>query len=134
MSFVALVPVILGIIGLIAAFAVYRTLISYAPGTGKVTQIGDQIHKGALVFMRREYSYLAIFAIVVGVLIFFSDLGWRTTVAFFIGAIASASAGYIGMFAATQANVRTTTAAAENGGMSNQPREERNNNNGSNNG
>lgn len=115
MSFVALVPVILGIIGLIAAFAVYRTLISYAPGTGKVTQIGDQIHKGALVFMRREYSYLAIFAIVVGVLIFFSDLGWRTTVAFFIGAIASASAGYIGMFAATQANVRTTTAAAENG-------------------
>ncbi|MBT7354254.1 MAG: sodium-translocating pyrophosphatase, partial [Acidiferrobacteraceae bacterium] len=115
MSFVALVPVILGIIGLIAAFAIYRTLLSYAPGTGKVTQIGDQIHKGALVFMRREYSYLAIFAIVVGVLIFFSDLGWRTAIAFFIGAIASASAGYIGMFAATQANVRTTTAAAENG-------------------
>ena len=115
MSSVALVPVILGIIGLIAAFAIYRTLLSYAPGTGKVIQIGDQIHKGALVFMRREYTYLAIFAIVVGVLIFFSDLGWRTAIAFFIGAIASASAGYIGMFAATQANVRTTTAAAENG-------------------
>jgi K(+)-stimulated pyrophosphate-energized sodium pump len=68
-----------------------------------------------MVFMRREYSYLAIFVIVVGALIFISDLGWKTAVAFFVGALASASAGYIGMYTATRANVRTTTAAAENG-------------------
>ena len=115
MSSVALIPVVLGVIGLLAAFVVYRSVLAYSPGTGKVTEIGEKIHKGALVFMRREYSYLAIFVIVVGVAIFFSDLGWKTTVAFFVGAVASASAGYIGMFTATRANVRTTTAAAESG-------------------
>ena len=115
MSSVALIPVVLGVIGLLAAFVVYRSVLAYSPGTGKVTEIGEKIHKGALVFMRREYSYLAIFVIVVGALIFISDLGWKTAVAFFVGALASASAGYIGMFTATRANVRTTTAAAESG-------------------
>ena len=115
MSSVALIPVVLGVIGLLAAFVVYRSVLAYSPGTGKVTEIGEKIHKGALVFMRREYSYLAIFVIVVGAAIFISDLGWKTTVAFFVGALASASAGYIGMFTATRANVRTTTAAAESG-------------------
>ena len=115
MSSVALIPVILGVIGLLAAFVVYRSVLAYPAGTGKVSEIGEKIHLGAMVFMRREYSYLAVFAIVVGVLIFISDLGWRTTVAFFVGALASASAGYIGMFTATRANVRTTTAAAQSG-------------------
>ena len=115
MSSVALIPVVLGVIGLLAAFVIYRSVLAYSPGTGKVSEIGEKIHNGALVFMRREYSYLAIFAIFVGVLIFFSDLGWKTTAAFFVGALASASAGYIGMFTATRANVRTTTAAAESG-------------------
>jgi K(+)-stimulated pyrophosphate-energized sodium pump len=73
------------------------------------------IHKGALVFVRREYTYLAVFVAVVAVLIWISDLGWRSMVAFLVGAACSALAGYIGMFTATRANVRTTTAAAENG-------------------
>ncbi|RZO22454.1 MAG: sodium-translocating pyrophosphatase [Candidatus Thioglobus sp.] len=115
MSSIALIPVVLGVVGLLAAFIVYRSVLSYSPGSGKVVDIGEKIHRGAMVFMRREYSYLAIFVIVVGALIFISDLGWKTAVAFFVGALASASAGYIGMYTATRANVRTTTAAAENG-------------------
>ena len=115
MSSIALIPVVLGVVGLLAAFIVYRSVLSYSPGSGKVVEIGEKIHRGAMVFMRREYSYLAIFVIVVGALIFISDLGWKTAVAFFVGAFASASAGYIGMYTATRANVRTTTAAAENG-------------------
>jgi len=115
MSSVALIPVVLGVIGLLAALVVYRSVLAYSAGTGKVSEIGEKIHKGALVFMRREYSYLAIFVIVVGAAIFISDLGSKTAVAFFVGALASASAGYIGMFTATRANVRTTTAAAESG-------------------
>jgi K(+)-stimulated pyrophosphate-energized sodium pump len=115
MSSIALIPVVLGVVGLLAAFIVYRSVLSYSPGGGKVVEIGEKIHRGAMVFMRREYSYLAIFVIVVGALIFISDLGWKTAVAFFVGAVASASAGYIGMYTATRANVRTTTAAAENG-------------------
>jgi len=112
MSSIAVIPVILGVVGLLAAFAVYRSVLSYSAGTGKVAEIGEKIHRGAMVFMRREYSYLAVFVLIVGVLIFISDLGWKTTVAFFVGALASATAGYIGMFTATRANVRTTTAAA----------------------
>ena len=115
MSSIALIPVVLGVVGLLAAFIVYRSVLSYSPGGGKVVEIGEKIHRGAMVFMRREYSYLAIFVIVVGALIFISDLGWKTAVAFFVGALASAFAGYIGMYTATRANVRTTTAAAENG-------------------
>ena len=83
MSSVALIPVVLGVIGLLAALVVYRSVLAYSPGTGKVTEIGEQIHKGALVFMRREYSYLAIFVIVVGAGIFISDLGWVNDCRFF---------------------------------------------------
>ena len=115
MSPVAFVPIILGIVGLIGAFAIYRAVLRYPPGSGKVSEIGEMIHRGALVFIRREYSYLAIFVAVVAVLILISDLGWRSMVAFLIGAFCSALAGYIGMFTATRANTRTTTAAAESG-------------------
>ena len=110
MSSVAFIPIVLGLIGLIAAFGIYRAVLQYAPGTGKVTEIGEMIHHGALVFIRREYTYLAIFVAVVAVLILISDLGWRSMVAFLVGAACSALAGYIGMFTATRANVRTTTA------------------------
>ncbi len=115
MSFEALIPVLLGIGGLYTAYKVFQMVLEYAPGTGKVVEIGDAIHSGAMVFMRREYKILAIFSGVVILLILISPLGWRTAFAFIIGALASGSAGYIGMYTATQANVRTTTAAHDKG-------------------
>ena len=69
MSSVAFIPIILGIVGLIGAFGIYRAVLRYSPGSGKVSEIGEMIHRGALVFIRREYSYLAIFVAVVAVLI-----------------------------------------------------------------
>ena len=108
-------PVILGVVGLFVALLIYRMILKYPAGEGKVAEIGDQIHRGAMVFMRREYTYLLIFVAVVSVLIFISDLGANTTFAFLLGAACSGVAGYIGMFAATHANVRTTTAAAQSG-------------------
>jgi K(+)-stimulated pyrophosphate-energized sodium pump len=71
-----------------------------------------------MVFMRREYTYLLVFVAIVSVLIFISDLGARTTLAFLVGAACSGVAGYIGMFAATRANVRTATAAQQEGAES----------------
>ncbi len=115
MNSTAYIPIVLGVIGLLSAFAIYRTVMRYPGGEGKVADIGRQIHLGAMVFMRREYTYLFIFATVVGALILFSDLGWKTAVAFAVGAVSSAFAGYIGMFTATEANVRTTTAAHSKG-------------------
>lgn len=108
------IPVIMGIVGLVAAFLLYRVVLRYAAGEGKVAEIGSAIHLGAMVFMRREYSILAVFVVVVAVLLALS-LGRNTTIAFLGGAICSALAGYFGMFAATRANVRTAMAANDHG-------------------
>jgi len=115
MSFSALIPTVLGILGLVAAYVVYGMVKAYPGGTGKVADIGHEIHTGAMVFMRREYSILGIFIVVVLVLLLISPLSWHTSLAFIVGALASGSAGYIGMYTATQANVRTTTAAHDKG-------------------
>ena len=107
-------PVILGGIGLLVAFIIYRVIMTYSAGSGKVVEIGEEIHKGAMTFIRREYTILFIFAAIVGAAVFFS-LGYRTAIAFAIGALCSSAAGFIGMHTATKANVRTTTAASEKG-------------------
>ena len=115
MTLIALFPVLFGIAGLFAAWTVYKMILQNPAGEGKVAEIAGLIHRGAMVFMRREYTYLAAFVAVVAVLILISELGFHTMFAFLVGAFCSASAGYIGMYAATHANVRTTTAANEQG-------------------
>ncbi len=115
MSDYMLLPPILGLFGLLVAFIIYRVVVSYPDGEDKIKKIADQIHLGAMVFMRREYSILTVFAAVIGAAIFFSPLGKNTALAFAVGALSSACAGWIGMFAATKANVRTATAANTQG-------------------
>ncbi|MEE4184725.1 MAG: sodium-translocating pyrophosphatase [Gammaproteobacteria bacterium] len=78
-------------------------------------KISDQIHIGAMVFLRREYSMLAVFAAVLLAIIYFSALGAMTAIAFLVGAVSSAAAGWFGMYTATKANVRTTQAAHTQG-------------------
>ena len=111
-------PVILGVVGLFAALLVYKMVLKYPAGEGKVADIAEQIHRGAMVFMRREYTYLLAFVVIVAALIFISELGAKTTLAFLVGAACSGIAGYLGMIAATRANVRTTTAAQQQGAES----------------
>jgi len=115
MTDLVLLPPIFGIVGLVAAFVVYGLVMRYNEGTDAVKKIGDAIHKGAMVFMRREYLMLGVFAAVLLVLLFFSGLGVGTVGAFLAGALSSAAAGWIGMYTATKANVRTTTAAHVDG-------------------
>ena len=111
-------PVILGAAGLLVALLVYKMVLKYPAGEGKVADIAEQIHRGAMVFMRREYTYLLAFVVIVAALIFISELGAKTTLAFLVGAACSGIAGYLGMIAATRANVRTTTAAQQQGAES----------------
>lgn len=108
------IPPILGCLGLATALLLYRVIISYSTGGAKITQIGEAIHLGAMVFMRREYKMLSLFALTLLVLLYFF-LGWETAISFAVGAVSSATAGYIGMYAATRANVRTTNAAHTKG-------------------
>ncbi len=112
---VLLLPPILGGVGLIAAFVVYQLVKGYSPGDGAVAEIAALIHSGAMVFMRREYTVLSIFALVITVGLYIGFQDWHTPLAFVVGALCSASAGYIGMYTATQANVRTTVAASTKG-------------------
>ena len=109
------IPVTLGILGLISAWVIFGLVKRYPEGEGKVVEISAEIHKGAMVFMRREYTILVGFVIIVAILIAISDLGLNTMYAFLLGAFCSGSAGYIGMFAATKSNARTTTAAHTQG-------------------
>lgn len=112
---VLILPPILGVLGLVVAFFIYLIVSRYPSGDGSVAEIAAEIHHGAMVFMRREYSILAVFVVIIAILLVIGFRSWHTPVAFLVGAICSASAGYIGMFAATRANVRTTVAANNEG-------------------
>lgn len=104
----------LGIVGLLFAGLTYRYVVSQSSGTDLMREIGDAIHDGAMAFLKREYSVLAIFVVVVG-FILGVGIGLMTAFSFVGGAICSIVAGYIGMQAATHANVRTTFAANQEG-------------------
>ena len=114
------------------AFAVVATqrILGEDEGDETMRSIADQIQIGAAAFLRREYTFIAIFVVVVAVvLLLFRDLDVldkldsgsgnltdlpRFAIAYVVGAIASATAaGYIGMYIAVRANVRTTAKARE---------------------
>ena len=109
------IPALLGIFGLVAAFVIYGVIAKLKVNDPKVESIGNQIHIGAMAFMRREYTILLAFLAVLAILIGLSDLGIHTMISFVLGAFCSAFAGYVGMFTATKANTRTTSAAHEQG-------------------
>jgi len=110
-----MLPPVLGVVGLLAALIIYFIVMRYPAGEGLVTEIADAIHDGAMVFMRREYTILAGFALLITIFLYVGFQSWHTPVAFVVGALCSAVAGYIGMYTATKANVRTTVAANESG-------------------
>ncbi len=114
MSSASLLPPLLGILGLVAAFFIYRIIMKYSEGEEKIARIGREIHVGAMVFMAREYKMLLMFAAVL-IVVLWVLLGVNTAIAFIVGASASGLAGFIGMYTATKANVRTTTAAHQDG-------------------
>ena len=108
------IPPLLGFVGLLVALGLYIIVNRFPEGDENVKKIGDQIHLGAMTFMKTEYLYLTIFAVVVIVLVWIS-LGQDTAIAVLAGALSSSIAGWIGMYSATKANVRTATAASESG-------------------
>lgn len=104
----------LGVLGLLIVIVIYQWIKKQPGGSGKVQKIGEQIQIGASVFMAREYKMLSMFSAVLLVLMYVF-LGWMSALCFVVGALTSATAGYIGMNTATIANVRTTQAAHDHG-------------------
>ena len=63
---------LLGVLGLLVALGIYIVVTRFSEGEENVKKIGDQIHLGAMTFMKTKYTYLSIFALVVIVLVWFS--------------------------------------------------------------
>ncbi len=102
-----------GVIGLFFAYLIYLQIKRMPAGEGRLTEVAGRIQRGAMVFMRRELKLIAIFGAVVGGALLLKSP--PQALAFFLGALASSSAGLIGMHTATLANVRTTVAARDRG-------------------
>lgn len=103
-------PIIIGIIAIFVVSLLARDILKKESGNERMKEISGYIEEGAMAFLKKEYSYLSVFIIVVAaaILIF---LSYKTAIAFVIGAAFSISAGYIGMRMAVKSNVRTAEAA-----------------------
>jgi K(+)-stimulated pyrophosphate-energized sodium pump len=118
------VPLASGIVGLIFVGVLVREVLSRNPGSDVMQKISLAIQEGARAFLKREYLYVSVLVVAVAGIIALAPtlsgnpdlpLGWKTSVAFILGAVVSALAGYIGMSIATRANARTTQAAIDGG-------------------
>lgn len=105
---------LVGILGLAFAFGLFLNILKKSPGDQTMRELSAVIHRGAMVFLRKEYSILLIFILIVFLLLFWKIGRW-TALAYLSGAFCSMLAGFLGMSAATRANVRTTQAARESG-------------------
>lgn len=111
---IGLIAPIAGALGLGFALLTYVGLVRLSTGTDKMKAIGEEIHLGAMSFLKAEYKILSLFVAVVAGLLFWR-FGFATAGAFVCGAIVSGLAGFIGMKAATKTNVRTAAAAKDFG-------------------
>ncbi|MDP9270143.1 MAG: sodium-translocating pyrophosphatase [Chloroflexota bacterium] len=122
---------VIPIAGLLAvAFAIYLAydVLHRDKGTEAMQEIAEMIFEGAVAFIKRQYQTIALLAVggavVIGLVItlvetkqvadtdiFGFDLGWRTGLAFLVGAACSMASGIIGMFISVRSNVRTAAAA-----------------------
>ncbi|HXB07661.1 MAG TPA: sodium-translocating pyrophosphatase [Puia sp.] len=109
------VPVF-GVIGLVYTFMKFAWVSKQDPGNERMQEISAHIAEGAMAFLKAEWKILSYFVIIAALLLAVMgysnpDSHWSIAVAFIIGAVLSATAGYIGMRSATKANVRTAQAA-----------------------
>ncbi|MFP2956313.1 sodium-translocating pyrophosphatase [Myxococcus sp. 1LA] len=109
-SFWAIAPGVVGAVGLLFAAVFYFRVKSLPEGDATMNRIAGYIREGAMAFLVREYKVLAAYCAVIAVLIGLA-LGPLASGSFVLGAFLSLLAGYIGMKAATFANVRTAQAA-----------------------
>ena len=111
------IALVAGVAALGLAVFYTRAVLATSQGNERMVEIATAIREGAMAFIRREYTWVAAFVAGMAVLIFiFLEWGrpWGA-IAYVVGAVLSAGAGYVGMRIATAANARTTEAARTGG-------------------
>jgi K(+)-stimulated pyrophosphate-energized sodium pump len=106
----------MGVVGLLYTLLKFNWVSKQPAGNDRMKEISTYIAEGAMAFLKAEWKILGYFVVIVALLLGFmatknEESHWSIAVAFVIGAIFSATAGYIGMKIATKANVRTAEAA-----------------------
>lgn len=113
MNYLNLIP-LLGVFGILVAIWTYFDVKRKNQGSARMIEIAEEVHLGAMVFLKREYTVIIIFGLIVFVVLAkFLSLG--TALAYLLGAFCSMLAGVLGMEAATRSSARTTQAAVDGG-------------------
>lgn len=108
-----IIALLMALVGGVFVIWELRRVLAYDQGNEVMQAIAKAIQEGSAAFLSREYRVIAIFVVIVAAVIT-TFLQWQTAFCFVIGAIASAGAGYLGMYVAVRANVRTAAAAGRN--------------------
>jgi len=110
-ALVYIIPVA-GIIGLLFALYLTRSIMRKDTGTPEMREIGDAIREGANAYLARQYKTIAVISLILGVVIALTiEPRPYVGVGFLIGAFCSALSGYIGMYVSVRSNIRTASAA-----------------------
>jgi K(+)-stimulated pyrophosphate-energized sodium pump len=103
------------ILGLALAAYYYRAVAAASPGDDRMVFLMTEIQKGARAFLYKEYSWVAVFVVALAILLAII-IAPLAAISYVLGAVLSASAGYVGMTVATMANARTAEAAKDGPG------------------
>ncbi len=101
------------VLALILALGLYLRNASIKVTNPRMEEIAGYISEGAMAYLRRQYSILAVFIVVMFAVLLIAGLGWETAVCFVVGALFSIAAGFFGMKSATKSNVRTAQSASK---------------------
>ncbi len=111
---------IVSIVAVIVAKILLDQVLSKGEGTKEMQHIANAIKSGANAFLKRQYQSIALITVIIAVIMYAGytylgrpDVAFVTVVSFILGAFSSALAGYVGMWVAVRANLRTASAASE---------------------